>query len=121
MQPLEPGFEPPVDEDEGMYLERTTLAWSRTGIGLLVCVAALGRRVWPLDRADHKIALFTVAVGGLIAAFAMIRAPTRGRRADARAGDGRGTDATTDQHRDVRARRGRVRPRDVPADLNRRG
>ena len=78
--PVEPGFEPPVDEDEGMYLERTTLAWSRTGIGLLVCVAALGRRVWPLDRTDHKLALFTVAVGGLIAAYAMI---TASRAADA--------------------------------------
>jgi uncharacterized membrane protein YidH (DUF202 family) len=75
---IEPHREPPIDEDEGMFIERTELAWSRTGIGLLVCVAALGRRVWPLDRTDHEIALAVVAVGAVIAAVGMVAAHRAG-------------------------------------------
>ncbi|MGZ4675140.1 MAG: DUF202 domain-containing protein [Acidimicrobiia bacterium] len=44
----------PLDEDdEGLAPERTALAWNRTGIAFLVAIAALGRRVWPIDRGNH--------------------------------------------------------------------
>jgi uncharacterized membrane protein YidH (DUF202 family) len=61
-------FEP----DEPLAGERTDLAWTRTGIALAVCIAALGRRVWPLDRADHWLALGLVAIGVIAWAVALL-------------------------------------------------
>ena len=39
--------------DEGLAPERTALAWNRTGIAFFVAIAALGRRVWPIDAGNH--------------------------------------------------------------------
>jgi len=61
-------FEP----DEPLAGERTDLAWTRSGIALVVCVAVLLRRVWPLDRADHLLALALVAVGTIAWAVALL-------------------------------------------------
>ena len=61
-------FEP----DEPLAGERTDLAWTRSGIALAVCVAVLLRRVWPLDRADHLLALALVAVGTIAWAVALL-------------------------------------------------
>ena len=57
---LEPRFQEP---DEPLAGERTDLAWTRSGIAFLVCLAVLLRRVWPIDRADHLLAVGLVAVG----------------------------------------------------------
>ena len=44
----------PIDEDDdGLAPERTLLAWNRTGIAFFVAIAALGRRVWPIDTGNH--------------------------------------------------------------------
>jgi hypothetical protein len=53
-------------DDEGLFEERTQLAWSRSAIAVLVCVTVLLRRIWPLDRADHVLALLLAAVGLLV-------------------------------------------------------
>ncbi len=41
------------EDDDGLAPERTTLAWNRTGIAFFVAIAALGRRVWPIDTGNH--------------------------------------------------------------------
>lgn len=57
----------PFDEDdEGLAPERTALAWNRTGIAFMVVIAALGRRVWPLDEGQHPLAVLVIGVATLI-------------------------------------------------------
>jgi uncharacterized membrane protein YidH (DUF202 family) len=63
-------FEP----DEPLAGERTDLAWTRSGIAFAVCVAVLLRRVWPLDRADHILALALVALGAIVWALGLMLA-----------------------------------------------
>ncbi|MGZ4688800.1 MAG: DUF202 domain-containing protein [Acidimicrobiia bacterium] len=63
-------FEP----DEPLAGERTDLAWIRSGIAFAVCIGVLLRRVWPIDRADHLLALALVAVGTLAWATALLLA-----------------------------------------------
>src|SRR3954447_13227734 len=48
--------------DEGLAPERTALAWNRTGIAFFVAIAALGRRVWPIDAGNHGWVV--LALGG---------------------------------------------------------
>ena len=91
-------FEEP---DEPLAGERTDLAWTRSGIAFLVCVAVMLRRVWPIDRADHLLAVGLVAIGAGAWAVALVvarrvartthggRAPDRGPRRCARSASGR--------------------------------
>jgi uncharacterized membrane protein YidH (DUF202 family) len=54
------------DRDEVVAAERTGLAWGRTGLALLACLAVLARRFFPLDtRADHVAAFLLLGAGGL--------------------------------------------------------
>ena len=43
--------------DAGLAEERTVLAWNRSGLAVVVCVAVLLRHVWPLQGTDHEVAL----------------------------------------------------------------
>jgi uncharacterized membrane protein YidH (DUF202 family) len=71
--------------DPGVAGERTDLAWNRSGLAVLVCVAVLLRRAWPLDRADHVVALALIGVGasawavGLVTARSVSRTTHQGR------------------------------------------
>lgn len=83
------GATPPAarrhDPEGGLAGERTDLAWNRSGIAVLTAVAVLLRRVWPLDRSEHVLALVLVTVGagawslGLLAARSLARTTHRGR------------------------------------------
>lgn len=54
------------DRDEIVAAERTGLAWGRSGLALLACIAILARRFFPLDtRADHVAAFLLLGAGGL--------------------------------------------------------
>ena len=57
--------------DEGLAPARTELAWGRTGLAVLVAVAALSRRVWTLHGGLEIAALTLVGVGGLVWLFGM--------------------------------------------------
>ena len=55
-----------IDEgDDGLAPERTSLAWSRTGIAFFVAIAALGRRVWPIDTGNHGWVVLAIGLATL--------------------------------------------------------
>jgi hypothetical protein len=57
----------PLAEDRDIVVsaERTNLAWNRSGLSLLACLAIVARRFFPLDtRGDHVAALLLLGVGG---------------------------------------------------------
>ena len=56
----------PNPPDVGLAAERTVLAWNRSGLAVVVCVAVLLRHVWPLQGTDHEVAL------GLIGAAVIV-------------------------------------------------
>ena len=53
------------EDDDGLAPERTTLAWNRTGIAFFVAIAALGRKVWPIDSGNHGWVVFALGVAAL--------------------------------------------------------
>jgi hypothetical protein len=58
--------------DRGFARERTALAWNRSGIAVIVCVAVLLRRLWPLHSGYRLLALGLVAVGAIAWAVAIV-------------------------------------------------
>ena len=52
----------PLEEPEaGLAGERTALAWNRSGLAVVVCVAVLVRHAWPLHGTEHEVALGLIA------------------------------------------------------------
>jgi hypothetical protein len=58
--------------DKGFARERTALAWNRSGIAVIVCVAVLLRRLWPFRSGYQLLVLGLVAVGAIAWAVAII-------------------------------------------------
>jgi uncharacterized membrane protein YidH (DUF202 family) len=56
----------PIPPDAGLAAERTALAWNRSGLAVVVCVALLLRHIWPLRGTDDEVAL------GLIGAAVIV-------------------------------------------------
>jgi len=74
----------------GLARERTALAWNRSGLAVVVCVAVLLRHVWPLRGPGEDVALGGVACAAIVWALALVaftpsgvergeRAPVGGR------------------------------------------
>jgi uncharacterized membrane protein YidH (DUF202 family) len=59
-----PGID--AEWDEGLAPERTQLAWSRTGLAMVVAVGVLARRVWTLNGVADVVGLVMVGVGAII-------------------------------------------------------
>lgn len=73
---------PPDPPETGLAEERTVLAWNRSGLAVVVCVAVLLRHVWPLRGTDQELALGLIAAA--VAAWAIVLAVltvSDGRRA----------------------------------------
>ena len=76
-----------IDEDDvGLAPERTTLAWNRTGIAFFVAIAALGRRVWPIDAGNHGWVVLALGLAALAIVCGLAMAGRVGTR-DRYAGD----------------------------------
>jgi hypothetical protein len=58
--------------DRGFARERTALAWNRSGLAVLVCVAVLLRRLWPIQGGYRLLALGLVAAGAIAWAVAIV-------------------------------------------------
>jgi uncharacterized membrane protein YidH (DUF202 family) len=67
----EPAPEVPAD-NRGFARERTALAWNRSGLAGIVCVAVLLRRLWPLRGGSQLLALGLVAVAAILWAIAIV-------------------------------------------------
>jgi len=55
----------------GLARERTELAWNRSGLAALVCIAVLLRRLWPLHGAGEVVALAGIASGAAVWVLAL--------------------------------------------------
>ena len=62
----------PDPPDAGLAEERTVLAWNRSGLAVVVCVAVLLRHVWPLHGTDQEVALGLIA--GAVIVWAIVLA-----------------------------------------------
>src|SRR6516164_4783037 len=71
--------EPP--SDPGLAHERTLLAWNRSGLAVIVCIAVLLRRVWPLSSIGRDVALGLIAAAAIMWAIVlfMLSASRSGR------------------------------------------
>jgi uncharacterized membrane protein YidH (DUF202 family) len=88
--PHPPHPPPPPPPDSGLAEERTALAWNRSGLAVVVCVAVLLRHVWPLRGTDHELALGLIALAVVVWAVLLAILTRAGARRGAAAprGDG---------------------------------
>ena len=57
--------------DHGLTQARTDLAWNRSGLAFVVCVAVLLRHIWPLRGTDRFVALACISVAAVAWALAL--------------------------------------------------
>jgi uncharacterized membrane protein YidH (DUF202 family) len=71
--------------DHGLPGERTDLAWNRSGLAFVACIAVLLRRIWPLRGTDQVVALVCISLGSFAWAIALSLGHTlRNRSIEAR-------------------------------------
>src|SRR5205807_2261874 len=56
----------------GLARERTALAWNRSGLAAVVCIAVLLRRVWPIHGEAEKLALGLIAAAAILWALVLV-------------------------------------------------
>jgi hypothetical protein len=62
---------PGAPVDPGLARERTILAWNRSGLAAVVCIAVLLRHIWPIHGAGQYVALGLVALAAILWAIAL--------------------------------------------------
>jgi hypothetical protein len=70
----------PTPPASGLARERTALAWNRSGLAAVVCIAVLMRHLWPLDSDAQYIAMGLVAAAAVVWATALLLFSTSGDR-----------------------------------------
>jgi len=63
--------------DPGLARERTALAWNRSGLAVVVCIAAVLRHLWPLRGTGASVALASVAVAAMVWALGILALRSR--------------------------------------------
>ena len=58
--------------DPGLARERTVLAWNRSGLAVIVCIAVVLRHLWPLKGTDESVALGIIAAAAITWALAIL-------------------------------------------------
>ena len=56
----------------GTARERTLLAWNRSGLSALICIAVLLRHLWPLNGTGSVVALIVIAVAAFVWGLALL-------------------------------------------------
>jgi hypothetical protein len=75
---------PPRPADPGLARERTALAWNRSGLAAVVCIAVLLRRIWPLHGGAEKLALGLIAAAAIVWALVLLMVITANTGPEAR-------------------------------------
>ena len=68
--------------DGGLARERTDLAWNRSGLAVVGCIAVALRRIWPLHGTDQVVALACMSAGAVAWAAALSVGRAVSRRSD---------------------------------------
>jgi uncharacterized membrane protein YidH (DUF202 family) len=63
---------PPEPTGGGLARERTALAWNRSGLAVVVCIALLLRHLWPLQGTGQYVALGGTAVAAIVWAVTLL-------------------------------------------------
>ncbi len=63
--------EPREARDRGLARERTVLAWNRSGLAVVVCLAVLLRHLWPLHGASEYLAVALISAAAVVWAIAL--------------------------------------------------
>ncbi len=79
---MRPEVAPSNPPEPGLAEERTVLAWNRSGLAVVVCVAVLLRHVWPLRGTDQDLALGLIAAAVVVWAVVLAVLTTSARRRD---------------------------------------
>jgi uncharacterized membrane protein YidH (DUF202 family) len=64
-------------DNRGLARERTHLAWTRSGLALLVCVSVLLRHLWPLHGTEQVVALSLIAAACILWGLAVLTLTSR--------------------------------------------
>ena len=56
----------------GLARERTVLAWNRSGLAAVVCIAVLLRHLWPLEGVGGYVALAVIAAAAIVWAVSLL-------------------------------------------------
>jgi len=56
----------------GLARERTVLAWNRSGLAAVVCIAVLLRHIWPLQGTGEYVALAVIAAAAIVWAVSLL-------------------------------------------------
>jgi hypothetical protein len=69
---------PSLPTDRGLARERTVLAWNRSGLAAVVCIAVLLRHVWPLHGDGLDLAVGLIAAAAILWAAVLVAVTTSG-------------------------------------------
>jgi uncharacterized membrane protein YidH (DUF202 family) len=69
-------------EARGLARERTVLAWNRSGLAAVVCIAVLLRHLWPIEGDGELVATAAIAAAAIVWAVGLfsLTASTAGLR-----------------------------------------
>ncbi len=61
-----------VPVDRGLARERSALAWNRSGLAVVVCMAVLVRHLWPIEGAGRDVAVCLIAAAAIVWSIALL-------------------------------------------------
>jgi uncharacterized membrane protein YidH (DUF202 family) len=58
--------------DKGLARERTALAWNRSGLAVVVCIAVLVRHLWPIEGTGRDVAVCLIGAAAIVWSIALV-------------------------------------------------
>jgi uncharacterized membrane protein YidH (DUF202 family) len=62
----------PLPTDRGLARERTALAWNRSGLAVVVCMAVLLRHLWPIRGTGDYVAVALIGMTAVVWAVVLL-------------------------------------------------